>query len=480
MIFFLALRNVFRQKKSTLLLSSLIAFITIIFFLGNSLLNQSDKGLRHTYIDNLTADLMIQKSGDISMSLFGANTPVIEDFFNIPVLPAYRDIVTILETRQGIDFTPIVSSRAVMDIAGERTGVHLLGIDPSGYFEMFSGIVIENGRLLQEGESGVMITRDRADALEKKTGRKLQVGMAVKFTSASRTSFRIREVPLVGIYSYANPGPFMEMIILMDPQTVRSLSSVLNVAAEAVDVGEEEVGLLDDDLDDLFGESFSSTEADEGYDILSQLKSDLDSHVPVAPADNSGGDWNFILLRLNASLSPENVEKELSEILDSYDLSVVDWRTAAGNTALTVLLVRYLFYGGIALVLLAGIISIVNIVLISVFKRTREIGTLRAIGAGDKFILSSLMLENLLISIMAGVLGILLGSLLLSIINHMSISIANPVIRALFGGAAIQVDLDIKAALKGVSLAILLGLVSTIYPGLKAVFINPIEAVRRD
>ena len=89
MIFFLALRNILRQKRSTLLLSILIAFITVIFVVGNTLINQSDKGLKHTFVNNLTADLMIQKTGDMSMSLFGANTPVIDDFFNIPV-PAGR------------------------------------------------------------------------------------------------------------------------------------------------------------------------------------------------------------------------------------------------------------------------------------------------------------------------------------------------------------------------------------------------------
>ena len=459
---------------------SLISFITIIFFTGNSLLNQSDKGLRNTYIDNLTADLMIQKSGDISMSLFGANTPVIEDFFNIPVLPAYKDIVSLLEEQQGISFTPMVSSRAVMDIAGKREAVPLFGIDPSGYFKLFPGLIIEDGSLLQEGEPGVMITRDRAESIERKTGQKLQVGMPVKFTSASKSSFRIREVPLVGIYHYANPGPFMDMIILMDPQTVRSLSSVLTVAAEVVDIGEEETGLLDDNLDDLFGDDFSAEKTAGDHNVLDQLKSDLDSHGKVTQLDGSGGDWNFVLIRVDETRSSVAVEKELNEVFSSYDLSVVDWRTAAGNTALMVLLVKYLFYGGIALVLLAGVISIVNIVLISVFKRTREIGTLRAIGAGDGFILSALMLENLLISVMAGVLGILLGIAILSAINHMSISIANPVIKALFGASSINVDLDIMSALKGVLLAVFLGFVSTIYPGLKAVYINPIEAVRRD
>ena len=464
MIFFLALRNVFRQKKNTFLLSSLITFITIIFFMGNSLLNQSDRGLRHTYIDNLTADLMIQKSSDISMSLFGANTPVIEDFFNIPVLPAYKEIVSNLDKQQGITFTPLVSSRAVMDIVGEREAVPLLGIEPVGYFQMFPGITIESGHLLDEDETGVMITRDRANSIERKTGKKLQVGMPVKFTSASKTSFRIREVPLVGIYSYANPGPFMEMIILMDPQTVRSLTSIMNVAAEAVDIGEEEIGLLDDNLDDLFGDGFSSVEPDNGFNILDQLKSDLDSHDVSSQPDSTGGDWNFILIRVDESQSPVAVEKALNEVFVSYDLSVVDWRTAAGNTALMVLLVKYLFYGGIALVVLAGIISIVNIVLISVFKRTREIGTLRAIGAGDGFILSALLLENLLISIIAGVFGILMGVVLLMIMNHMEIPITNPVLRALLGGSVINVNLDIFAAIKGVVLAVLLGFTSTIYP----------------
>ena len=273
----------------------------------------------------------------------------------------------------------------------------------------------------------------------------------------------------------------MDQIILMDPQTVRSLSSVLNVAAVAVvKLIKKKTGLLDDNLDDLFGDDSASYEVEKDADILNDLTSDLNKEEGHVNTDDSEGDWHFILIRINGSIPAGKLQSRLNDLLGPFELSVVDWRTAAGNTALMVLLVKQLFYGGVFLIVLAGIISIVNIVLISVFRKTREIGTLRAIGAGDRFILSSIMLENLMVSVFAGALGILLAVLLIQTLNHMSVPIGNGIIAALLGNSVLYIDHDAEAVVEGFLLAVILGLASSIYPGLKAVFINPIEAVRRD
>ncbi len=111
MIFLLAFRNLFRHKKNTILLLSLISFITVIFFLGSSLLNQSAQGLRRTYVDNLTADLMIQAKSDVSMNLFGANMPIIDEYFSIPVLPAYEELRGSLRGRQALIVLPSFRQR---------------------------------------------------------------------------------------------------------------------------------------------------------------------------------------------------------------------------------------------------------------------------------------------------------------------------------------------------------------------------------
>ncbi len=474
MIFLLALRNLFRNKRNTLLLVLLVAFITMIFFIGNSFLSQSDRGLRKTYADNLTADLMIQRTQDISMNLFGANTPVIDEFFVMPVLPAYQEIRDALEFPGVSGVASIVSGKAAMDFGGVRQGAALLGVESPDYFSLFPGLELLDGEILEQSIPGVMLSQKMIESLD----HAVAIGDPVKLTMAYGTGFRIREVPLVGIFGYKNPGPYMEQIVLVDPQTLRSLSSVLSEAAEEVDVSDDALDLLDGSLDDLFGDGDFFSSNDEDQFSISDLEADLSSQTEKA-VTVSGGDWNFILIRVEDGLRIPRLKKQLNNMLSSYGVTVVDWRTAAGNTAMSVLFIQFFFYGGIILISVAGIISIVNIMLISVFKRTREIGTLRALGASDITIAGLILLENLFLSLIAGILGIAIAWLGIRFLNHLEIPFGNSLITSLFGTKFLYIELIPSEAIRSILVAVGLGVCSAIYPGAYAIKINPIEAVRR-
>ncbi len=481
MIFLLAFRNLFRRKKNTILLILLISFITLIFFLGNSLLNQFARGLRRTYVDNLTADLMIQAKSDISMNLFGANIPIIDQYFSIPVLPAYEELRRELEQQEGIRCAAVVSSKALMDVNGIREGSLLTGIEVPDYFDIFPGIHIEEGRFLEPGEAGMMLPRERVNSIETRSGKALEPGNSVLFTSASENSFKIREVPLVGIYSYENPGPYMEEIVLMDPQTLRALSSVLTVASEAVAISDEATALLGEEVEDLFGKA-----GDAGETYVDAFPGGESVSLKISgpggigrKAASRGGDWNFILLRLEPGFSPSSVKKKLKNLLVKYDSTVVGWRLAAGMAALAVLLIQSLFYGGIFIISLAGIISIVNIVLVSVFRRTREIGTLRALGASDMYIAAMIILENLFLGLGAAAVGIVAGFFFIKGINHLAFPLNNQILSSLLGQKILQITFFPGEAVKASFLAVALGIVSSIYPGFRAIKIHPVEAVRR-
>ncbi len=461
-----------------------MAFISLVFFLGSSLISQSVRGLKSTYVDNLTGDLVIQKESRISMNLFGANTPVIDDFFTIPVLPAYEEVKQVLkETLPDARFAGMVSGKAVLDAAGVRTAVPLMGVDAQSYFTLFPGLKLEKGEWLKPEEQGILITQGRAKSIETKTGHPVQIGQLVKLTYAGRTSFKIREVPIRGIVSYTNPGPFMEEVVISDAQTVRALSSVLAEAAEDVDVEEEALELLDSDADDLFGSDtgfFDDVEAsaNEQDNLIDDLRNEL------ATQENSeapwiGGDWNFIIIRLPEDASALMARNRLNSRLKPLGVQAVGWQTAAGNSALLVLLVQNLFYIGIILVGIAGVVTIINIILISVFRRTREIGTLRAIGASDSYIMGMLGLENLSLSLAGGLAGILCGRFFMNYINALEWPIPHPFIAALMGSPVLTMTFLPELALRAVLLAVLIGFLSAIFPAVKAIRINPMEAVRQ-
>lgn len=126
----------------------------------------------------------------------------------------------------------------------------------------------------------------------------------------------------------------------------------------------------------------------------------------------------------------------------------------------------YATLGGfvIGLVTLFGAaIGLMNIMLVSVTERTREIGTLMAIGAKGNDILKQFLIEAIVICQLGGILGIVLGII---IGNVVSLSI---------GGTFIIPWLWMMT---GVVFCLIVGLISGIYPAIKASQQNPIEALR--
>ena len=474
----LVIRNIIRNRKNSFIIFLLIAVITFLFFIGNSIIEEANAGLRKTYIDNLTADVIIQKKTDMSMNLFGANSPVIDDYVTIPTLPAYDNIMEILAGEKEIEcYTTQVSGRAVMTIP-EATNSYdftlILGVDPVSYFNCFPGIIIEEGRFLESGEYGAMITTERADKVEHEGGIRPKIGTPLLFGFAGPAGIKLREVPLVGIYRYKNPGQFMNEIVIADPQTVRVLLAIQVATAPAGETDsinwniETGFNTLVDDIEDYSDDGFNP---DSLMDFLSSQKSSFDAEL-------SGGDWNFILLRLKEGVSPALFIKTLNKEIAPFHVYAAGWRTAAGTSAIMMLLLQGFFNIGGFLVSIAGIIVVVNILLISVFRRTREIGTLRAIGASSKQIRFLVMGENCSIAFLSGITGLLGGALFLSLINSMNIIIPNELVASLLGSKILHIGFLPVTAAVSFCIALFLGAAASLYPVEKAVHIDPIVAVR--
>lgn len=129
-----------------------------------------------------------------------------------------------------------------------------------------------------------------------------------------------------------------------------------------------------------------------------------------------------------------------------------------------------IFLSGIASIsLLVGGVGIMNIMLVSVTERTREIGLRKALGATNRNILQQFLFEALLLTVGGGVVGVLIAVVL-------SWTVAFLVQR--YGGIAWSFQLPITAVLLGVGMAGVVGVVFGIYPARKAAQKDPIEALR--
>jgi putative ABC transport system permease protein len=124
-----------------------------------------------------------------------------------------------------------------------------------------------------------------------------------------------------------------------------------------------------------------------------------------------------------------------------------------------------LFLGAIAgISLVVGGIGIMNIMLVSVTERTREIGIRKAVGALKRDILLQFLIESLILSLIGGILGIILGALASNLIGRLSADLT-PVVR-------------IGTVFLASGFAAAVGLVFGIYPAWRAASLHPIEALR--
>ena len=113
--------------------------------------------------------------------------------------------------------------------------------------------------------------------------------------------------------------------------------------------------------------------------------------------------------------------------------------------------------------LLVGGIGVMNIMLVSVTERTREIGLKKALGARKKRILAQFLTEASVLTSIGGLIGVLFGIALSKIIANL---------------AEVPVSISTKAIVVSVVFSTVVGIVFGLLPSIKAANLNPIDALR--
>ncbi|MEJ2486595.1 MAG: ABC transporter permease [Anaerolineales bacterium] len=180
-----------------------------------------------------------------------------------------------------------------------------------------------------------------------------------------------------------------------------------------------------------------------------------------------------------SAISPDAVQQageEISQILRARH------RTAIGQddftilnqqdfleTAATITNVITIFLGGVAgISLLVGGIGIMNIMLVSVIERTREIGLRKAMGARKRDILVQFLVESSLLSLFGGILGILLGWGIAAVVGRIAAASNTPL------SPMIGLDSVLLATIFSTAVGLFFGL----YPANRAASLEPVEALR--
>ncbi len=162
-----------------------------------------------------------------------------------------------------------------------------------------------------------------------------------------------------------------------------------------------------------------------------------------------------VALRIHRKLKPK--ERDNFGLFTSATLIGI-WRQATSG-------IFAVLIGVVALSLVVGGIVIMNIMLMVVTERTREIGLRKALGARRRDIIWQVLMESVTLSIAGGVVGTALGFAV-----ALTIERTTPV----------PADVQVWSVVMGITMTALVGLFFGIYPAMRAARLDPIEALRRE
>ncbi|MDR3297645.1 MAG: ABC transporter permease, partial [Prevotellaceae bacterium] len=200
-------------------------------------------------------------------------------------------------------------------------------------------------------------------------------------------------------------------------------------------------------------------------------------------AYNQGDRVHFMGITARDGANVEQLERDVKAILRSQNKIAPDDESATGsfNLAREFKMFDSLFTGIRWLVwlvgmgtLLAGIVGVSNIMVVTVRERTREIGVRRALGAKPSKIISQIMTESLLLTLLAGLLGLCAGVGLLTMVD--SLLSANPNPDMFFVNPRIEFGSAMLAAV----VLVFSGMLAGVIPALRAMRIKAIDAIREE
>ena len=154
---------------------------------------------------------------------------------------------------------------------------------------------------------------------------------------------------------------------------------------------------------------------------------------------------------------------EITNTKDLYEVNIKNTGAESFDKILTTLNIFIIFVAAISL--FVGGIGVMNIMLVSVIERTKEIGIRKAIGATNKEILLQFLVESIILTGIGGICGVILGLVFASLIGYF---------------VGIMPIFSLFSILMSIGISSIIGIIFGVVPAKKAAELDPIEALRSE
>jgi ABC-type lipoprotein release transport system permease subunit len=242
---------------------------------------------------------------------------------------------------------------------------------------------------------------------------------------------------------------------------------------------------------ELFGAAAPAAEAARAEKIedpaivgAAQRKADAQLFSRVHTQDEIDGG-----VALNAAVTlkdPIRARETLRDVKAALEaaglkMKVVDWQQAAGIVGQFISLARIILYVAVFIIFAVALVIINNAMVMATLQRVKEIGTLRAIGAQKRFVLTMLLLETSAVGVAFGAAGAVLGAAIVWLIRFRGgIPASNDQLYFFFSGPSLMPRLGATSMAVSLAIVFVVSVLSGFYPALIATRVTPLEAMQSD